>query len=102
VDRGEVVERVRELRSKGASPKAIARAVGLLPSQVTPLLRALAEADEVPVAQRRVLECWVSPGWSNGLGVDADREWPDDVDADPSIGPSRLRWSWHSIWCSVP
>jgi hypothetical protein len=85
VDRGEVVDRVRELRAKGVSPKAIARAVGLPPSQVTPMLRALAEENEAGAAQRRV-ECWVSPGWSNGLRVDPDRQWPDDAGADVQAG----------------
>src|SRR2546430_6448040 len=74
MNRDEIVDRIRELRSKGATPKAIARAVGLPPSQVTPLLRALAEENEVGAAQRQLLGCWVNPGWSNGLTVDRSEE----------------------------
>jgi hypothetical protein len=86
VDRGEVVDRVRELRARDASPKVIARAVGLPPSQVTPTLRALAEADDAGAAPRRVVGCWVNPGWSNGLSVEPDRGWLDDADVAVHAG----------------
>ena len=38
----ELIERVRELRQRGRTPKEIARALGLPPAAVAPLIRAVA------------------------------------------------------------
>jgi hypothetical protein len=38
----ELIERVRELRQRGRTPKEIARALGLPPAAVAPLVRAVA------------------------------------------------------------
>ena len=40
----ELVERVAELRRNGRTPKEIARALGLKPAEVTPLIRAVGAA----------------------------------------------------------
>jgi len=37
----ELAERVAELRRKGRAPKEIARALGLKPADVTPIIRAI-------------------------------------------------------------
>lgn len=79
---GERRARVRKLREKGLSPKEIARAVGAPRAKVTALLRDLAAAGNDDAAERAVLECWVSPGWSAGLTV-TGQDWPDDPDGDP-------------------
>ena len=73
------MERIRALRTQGRSPKQIARAVGLPPAAVTPLIRALA-AEESPEGGT-VVGCWISPGWSIGLTVPPEGDWPD-VDLD--------------------
>jgi hypothetical protein len=60
----ELLERVRELRARGRSPKEIARALKVRPAIVTPLIRRLAAAEpqekEVPL-----VGCWVNQGWSS-------------------------------------
>ena len=45
VDSPQLLERVRALRATGRSPKQIARALGLRPAQVTPLVRLVAAED---------------------------------------------------------
>ncbi|HET8680374.1 MAG TPA: hypothetical protein VFM54_00640 [Micromonosporaceae bacterium] len=86
MDRDELLGKVRELRAKGAPPKAVARALGLTPAQVAPLVRAVAaEAEAVP-GSAPVVGCWVSPGWSVGLTVDGHPEWPDVTSDEPGVG----------------
>jgi hypothetical protein len=79
---GEELDRIRELRHRGLTPKQIARAVGLPPSRVTPLVRKIAAAETVDPTQRPVVECWVSPGWNTGLTVTGHPEWPAEPDED--------------------
>jgi hypothetical protein len=77
MDTEELMGRVRALRQKGSSPKEIARALGVQPATVAPLVRAIAAADQAHPAEPRTVECWVSPGWSEGLTVHGHPEWPD-------------------------
>jgi hypothetical protein len=70
------LDRIRELRQRGLTPKEIARALGLRPSQVTQVVRQLAAAETVDPLRRPVVECWVSPGWDDGLTVDGHPDWP--------------------------
>jgi len=77
VDNEELMERVRELRGRGLSPKLIARSLGVPQAVVVPLVRAIAAADQVDIAGQPVVGCWVNAGWSNGLAVDGHPEWPD-------------------------
>jgi hypothetical protein len=51
----QLLERVRALRATGRSPKQIARALGLRPAQVTPLVRLVAAEDRAALP---------SPSWS--------------------------------------
>src|SRR5881397_2342346 len=76
----DLMERVRALRARGYSPKQIARALGVPPATVAPLVRTIAAADQAGAGERKLVGCWVSPGWSQGLTVDGHPEWPD-VDA---------------------
>ena len=76
----DLMGRVRALRARGYSPKQIARALGVPPAAVAPLVRAIAAADQASAAERKLVGCWMSPGWSQGLTVKGHPEWPD-VDA---------------------
>jgi hypothetical protein len=70
----ELIERVAELRRSGRTPKEIARALGLKPSQVAPLIRevgATAPRREAPLAG-----CWISDNWAAGLTVSGHPDWP--------------------------
>jgi hypothetical protein len=80
MDNEELLERVRALRATGRTPKDIARALGLRPTQVAPLVRSIAAEHNASAAERNLAECWVSPGWSRGLTIEGHPEWPD-VDA---------------------
>ena len=82
MDRNELMESVRALREQGRTPKQIARALGLAPAVVAPLVRAIAAADAANAPEREITGCWVSPGWSEGLTVAGDPGWPDVTGAD--------------------
>ncbi len=75
------------MRAAGASPKGIARALGVRPAVVTPLVRLVAAETSAPsVAEAELTGCWVSPGWSRELIVERRESW-DDVDLGPN-GPA--------------
>lgn len=78
----ELLDRVRELRAAGRSPKEIARALGVRPATVAPLVRAIAQEAAVADQEPPVAGCWVSPGWSTGLTVDGHEDWPDAATPD--------------------
>jgi hypothetical protein len=82
-----LVQQVRQLRAQGASPKAIARALGVPPATVAPLVRLIA-AQNAEELQRRpdVVECWVSPGWHEGLTFDPHPDWPVNPSAPDGTG----------------
>ncbi|HSV67975.1 MAG TPA: hypothetical protein VLJ59_19045 [Mycobacteriales bacterium] len=91
MDHDDLVRRVRALREKGSSSKEIARALGMKPAAVVPIVRAIAAADQASLEaspEQRTVDCWVSPGWSDGLTVDGHPEWID-ID-DPGSGTSGL------------
>jgi hypothetical protein len=70
----ELAERVAELRQKGRTPKEIARALGLKPADVTPIIRAIAA--RAPRRELPVAGCWVTEHWSAKLGVAGHADWP--------------------------
>jgi hypothetical protein len=75
------------MRAQGVPPKAIARALGVRPSVIVPLVRRVASETEVaPPEEGDVAGCWVSPGWSRELLVQRRAGW-DDVDLGPG-GPT--------------
>lgn len=82
----DLVDRVRELRLEGRSPKEIARVVGLRPADVIPIVRALARETAAAQTEPAVVGCWVSHGWSAGLTVDGHPEWPDQPSSLGSQG----------------
>jgi hypothetical protein len=73
----QLLDRVRQLREAGRSPKEIARSLGVAPAIVAPLVREVAQerprtpADTVPL----LVGCWVSPGWSRGLSIQGHPNW---------------------------
>jgi hypothetical protein len=71
----ELAERVRELRQRGRTPKEIARALGLPPAEITPLIRAIAATQ--PKREPPLAGCWVNRGWAAGLTVAGHTDWPD-------------------------
>jgi hypothetical protein len=79
----EMLSEVRRMRDEGASPKAIARALGVRRSVIAPLLRQVAAEVPMPLpSEAELVGCWVSPGWSSELQV-VGRECWDDVDLGP-------------------
>ena len=89
MDREELLGQVRALRQRGCTPKEIARALGVPPATVAPLVRTITAADQADATERELLGCWVSPGWSQGLTVGAHPEWPD-IDAAGDAGAQGL------------
>jgi len=77
MDNEDLTVRVRELREQGYSVKRIARALGLPSATVAPLVNAIIAEDYPDSAEREVLGCWISPGWSDGLTLPEHPEWPD-------------------------
>ncbi|HEX6518987.1 MAG TPA: helix-turn-helix domain-containing protein [Streptosporangiaceae bacterium] len=71
---GELMGRVRELRQRGRTPKEIARALGLPPSVVAPLVREIAATQ--PSTQAALVGCWVNETWAGGLAVSGHHDWP--------------------------
>jgi hypothetical protein len=72
--RQELVERVAELRRDGRTPKEIARALGLKPAEVAPLIRAVGAA--APKGEAPLAGCWISDNWAAGLTVRGHPQWP--------------------------
>jgi hypothetical protein len=70
----ELMGRVAELRRNGRTPKEIARALGLKPAEVAPLIRAVGAA--TPAREAELVGCWITDGWSEGLAVNGHPEWP--------------------------
>lgn len=93
----ELLSRVQELRRAGLTAAQVARELGLTKSQVQPLLRQVAGSQRTPApdrplpepAARELVGCWISPGWSAGLGLADTPEWaasdPQGAD-DPTTG----------------
>lgn len=77
MDDVELARQVRSLRAQGRSPKAIARALGIRPARVAAFVRQAARQEATARPEPAVAGCWVSPGWSVGLSVPAERGWPD-------------------------
>ena len=85
-----VGEKVRSLRQDGMAPKAIARTLGVSVADVVAALN-----DAVPTSGGDEPQCWVSAGWSSGLGLDRAPDWVGydrpsaDADADADADAER-------------
>ncbi len=84
----ELAERVAELRQNGRTPKEIARALGLRPADVTPLIRAIGA--QAPKREAPVAGCWVTEHWSDRLSVTGHDDWPGLPAAESESGESGL------------
>jgi len=62
----QLLDRVRELRDAGHTPKEIARALKMPPSAVAPLIRSVAAA-QGRIREDALIGCWISPGWSSSV-----------------------------------
>jgi hypothetical protein len=71
-----LLQRVRQLRAKGASPKEIARALRVPPAKVAPLVRLIAAQDAELGPRSDAIQCWVTPGWHEGLTFEPHPDWP--------------------------
>lgn len=78
MDKSELLDRVRALRGEGMSPKEIARSLGVPPSRVAPMIRAVAAERRGAAGDAELIGCWISAGWSKGLAVEESRGWADD------------------------
>ena len=67
---GDLAERAVALRADGAAPRTIARTLGVSVADVVAALNAVV-SDEADGEAR----CWVSAGWSSGLGLEATPGW---------------------------
>ena len=77
-----LLERVRQLRAAGTAPKQIARILGVAPSVVAPMVRAVAADQAASIIEPTVVGCWISGGWSAGLAVDPPGRWSDGGGAE--------------------
>jgi orotate phosphoribosyltransferase-like protein len=81
----ELMERVRELRERGCTPKEIARALRVPPATVAPLIRALGAAGG-RVQRPQLIGCWANSGWSSSVTVEDDPERQELVPDDAESG----------------
>jgi hypothetical protein len=84
----ELTQRVTELRQKGATPKEIARALGLKPADVMPMIRAIGA--QAPRREAPVVGCWVTEHWSDNLSVTGHPDWPGMSSPESEPGESGL------------
>lgn len=84
----ELVQRVAELRQQGRSPKEVARALGLRPADVMPVIRAVAA--QAPKREAPVAGCWVTGHWADNLGVTGHPDWPGLPAGESESGESGL------------
>lgn len=81
----QTINRVRELRARGLSPKEIARNLGIKPAVVSDIVRALAAERDTTSDRNEHVECLINTGWSTGLTIDGHPEWHDPA-TNESIG----------------
>lgn len=81
-----LLQEVRRLRAKGASPKDIARTLRVPPAKVAPLVRLIAAQNAELRPRSDAAECWISPGWHDGLTFAPHPDWPVNPAAADSGG----------------
>ena len=77
----QLLDRVRELRNAGRTPKEIARALKMPPSAVAPLIRSVAAA-QGRTREDALIGCWISPGWSSSVQAPQRPDWPGSGPAE--------------------
>src|SRR5947207_4649418 len=74
--------RAQALRAAGNTPKQIARALGIPRSTAVSLLHSSPSPrpDRAAIPDKRLVGCWISRQWSNGLTItDQPADWIDDT-----------------------
>ena len=77
----QLLDRVRELRDAGRTPKEIARALKMPPSAIAPLIRSVAAA-EGRTREDALIGCWISPGWSSSVLAPERPDWPGSAPSE--------------------
>src|SRR3984893_17399215 len=77
----QLLDRVRELRNAGRTPKEIARALKMPPSAVAPLIRSVAAA-QGRTREDALIGCWISPGWSSSVLAPERPDWPGSAPSE--------------------
>jgi len=77
----QLLDRVRELRNAGRTPKEIARALKMPPSAVAPLIRSVAAA-QGRTREDALIGCWISPGWSSSVLTPERPDWPGSAPSE--------------------
>ena len=77
----QLLDRVRELRDAGRTPKEIARALKMPPSAVAPLIRSVAAA-QGRTREDALIGCWISPGWSSSVQAPQRPDWPGSAPSE--------------------
>jgi len=89
VNSDDLKSRAQALRAAGHTPKQIARTLGIPRSQAVSLLHSSPSPrpprpSRAPIPDRRLIGCWISRQWSNGLTItDRPADWIDDTDLPP-------------------
>ncbi len=77
----QLLDRVRELRDAGRTPKEIARVLKMPPSAVAPLIRSVAAA-EGRTREDALIGCLISPGWSSSVQAPERPDWPGSAPSE--------------------
>lgn len=78
--------RAQALRAAGNTPKQIARTLGIPRSRAVSLIQGSPSprSDRTAIPGKRLIGCWISRQWSNGLTItDRPADWIDDPDLPP-------------------
>lgn len=73
----QTTQRIGELRSRGLSPKEIARNLGIGTGVVSDAVRKLAAERAAISPEADQIDCLLNAGWSTGLRIDGHPEWHD-------------------------
>jgi hypothetical protein len=82
----ELWRKVKELREQGRSPKQISRALSVSHADVARIVRAIAAEDAARAPEPAVVQCWVNAGWSEGLTIEGEHDWPPDPVSEHGTG----------------
>lgn len=78
----DLLAHVRSLRAGGATPKAIAKTLGITRAEADALVRRIAQASATEPA---LVGCWVNAGWSQGLSWSDHPEWHDSGGSNDDV-----------------
>jgi hypothetical protein len=73
----QTIQRVRELRARGLTPKEIARSLHIKPAIVSEIVRKVAAERNPHDSDAEHVDCLLNAGWSTGLKITARPGWHD-------------------------